>query len=222
MTLLRRPMLAGAAVASIILIACARSTTEWSEFAPPGLNLSGTWVLNPELSDSVGVPPGGGPLGEGLPGALPGPMSGSPPERGRPGTRGGVPGGGGQRPPRGDVDPERIRQLVEMARDPARRLTLRQTDSSFSVASEPGEVIRLPTNHKTITREWADGSRLNLRAGWQANELVLEREIEWGGKLTERYGLVPGANQLYVVTSLEIDRNDPFEVRFVYDPAPDA
>ena len=111
---------------------------------------------------------------------------------------------------------------MEMARDPARRLTLRQTGSSFSVASELGEVIHLPTNHETITRGWADGSKMSMRAGWQANEMVVEPEMEWGGKLTDRYGLVRGTDQLYVVTRLETDCGEPIELRFVYDLVPGA
>lgn len=207
-------------VIPIMLFGCASQSPDWSEVAPEGINMSGEWVLNVEESDPLPERLGriGGATDEGRP-------TGDMPQGGSPGAGGRRPAGvgmrgGGGRPGGAMADPERVRQLASMVRDRLERFTISQTDSSFSVAGSFGEIYDLPTDGSRVTQEWEGYWTVEMMAGWVERELVVIRQVDDAGKLTESYSPSYTGDRLLVTALLDIEgRGEPMELRFVYDRA---
>jgi hypothetical protein len=131
---------------------------------------------------------------------------------------------GGAGPPGGmtqgnRVDPEKMRRTMELAVDPKRKFTIIQTDTTVSFLTEWQHLaLRYGGDRVEEKFEWG---KIKISAGWVGYGLVVEREVDGGGKVLERYVLSPDSNQLFVVTRVEMGRTgrEPIEFRRVYDPA---
>jgi hypothetical protein len=226
----------GFATAFSVLLAiggCASSNhNSAGAVAPEGVDLSGTWVFSEAESDSTGelgqmmrdpqyaeagMPGGQGrrPTG-GMGGARPtGGMSG-----GRPtGVMGGMGGRGGM--PQGSrIDPEKMRLTMQLALDARRKFTIVQTDTSVSFLTEWRQSPALRFGGDEIEEEQNLGN-IKTSAGWVGYGLVVERKVDGGGTVLERYVLSPDSDQLFVVTQVEMGQTgrEPLEFRRVYDPA---
>jgi len=128
---------------------------------------------------------------------------------------GGRPGGMSQG---SRVDPEKMRRTMELAMDPRRNFTIVQSDSSVSFATEWQQPLALRFGGDEIEEEF-DWGKIKISAGWVGYGLVVERDVDGGGKVLERYVLSPDSNQLFVVTRVEMGQSgrEPLEFRRVYD-----
>jgi hypothetical protein len=168
--------------------------------------LSGTWVVNEELSDKPegmkprGRPDGGGP--EGRPG-----FGGNRPE-GHPnvgeGQRPGGPGGpAGEGPgPRGLP----------------KTLNITQTDESVTFAGPDDRSHTLYTDGRVETHELPSGDQIQVQATWSDGALVVVRSGERGTH-TETFRLSGDGQQLTVTVQLAADESGATEIRLVYDRA---
>jgi len=228
---------ATAFLALLVIGGCASSNqSSLGAVAPVGVDLTGTWEFNEVESDSTGelgrmmrspedaegeIPGGQGsrPTG-GMSGGRPtGGMGGIGGSGGMQGGRGGMSGGRGGGMPQGSrVDPEKMRRTMELAMDPKRKLTIAQSDTSVSLLTE-WQHLALRFGGDGIEEEH-DWGKIKTSAGWVGYGLVVEREVDGGGKVLERYVLSPDSNQLFVVTRVEMGRTgrEPIEFRRVYDP----
>lgn len=222
--------LQGLAAAAILVAGygCASSSQgSASPVVPEGVDLSGTWVLNEEESDSVGGMDRMMLGARGGEGPATGGMTGGRPTGGRgvrpPGGRGGMGGGrGGMRggAPQGNrIDPEKMRQTMQMAMDPIRRFTISQDDSTVSFITDWQEPLLVRFDGTKLEREY-DWGKLSIKAGWYGRGLVVERAVDDGGTVLDRYVLSTTTDQLFVVTRVEVGRmaGEPIEFRKVYDP----
>lgn len=138
--------------------------------ATDGIDLSGTWILNEELSDNPQEimqkrmesmrPPSGGPGG--MPGGGgPGGMPGGPPPGG--GGRGGFGGPGGGE---GEPNPEQMEKRMKQLR-PAKRLVIVSTDQQVTMIPQGQDTLvvfpdgkkhehKTPAGLTTTQAEWKD------------------------------------------------------------------
>jgi hypothetical protein len=170
---------------------------------------SGTWKLNPELSENPrdkmteGMSKGRGGMGGG---------------RGGGGMGGGMRGGGGGRG--GDREgmqerfselEQRVQQITIEHEDPS--LRFRYADDSENVFYTDGRMT-----------EDLEAGLLEARASWKKGKRIeIERDSPQGGLITEKYELSDDGSQLFVKTKMEGDRRMP-KVTFqrVYDRVPDV
>lgn len=125
----------------------------------------------------------------------------------------------------------------EMARRRARAdllLDLAQnTTDDLDVSVTPGAVrfimhdaldtLALKTDgskHKEKFAEGDDDVRVTTKAVWHEGWLVVTREVDGGGTITESYFRAPDGRHLYVAVHLELaqGRLPAIEFRRVYDP----
>jgi hypothetical protein len=199
---------------SAIIMGCS-SSQQFDPVAPEDVNLSGTWLLNAEESDDPreqmdqmgqaggGMRPSGGTRPSGGGGG------------GMRGGRGGMAGG--------TMDPERMRQTMDMVRQAVRRIDLQQGDSTVTLIYNQGRSLLLHIDGRALKQELQAGAKMEIRAGWKGKYFIVERKIDGGGKITEEYMIPTDTDQLYVITRLEIDRMpQPLEFRRVYDAASES
>jgi hypothetical protein len=155
--------------------------------------LSGAWVLNVDESDDVqdvmrrrgeegGAPPRGGDRGgarrPGGGGGFPGGMGG----------RGGMPSGEGMRRPSGArrMSPEAMRALRELAQTTPTRIDIALTDSlvTMTYAGRPAWVLPFG---KTVEHELSDDVKLEGKAEWVEERLVVTRRVAGGGGVSETF-----------------------------------
>jgi hypothetical protein len=211
-------LLASGIIAVAVAVACS-SSQQFNQVAPEEVDLSGTWILNPEESDDPsgqmdqmgGGAGGGGMRGGGGGGMRPsGGMGG-----GMRGGRGGMGGG---------MDPEKMRQTTEMVRQAAQCIGLQQGDSTVTLMFDQQRSLVLHIDGRELEQELPAGTKMEIRAGWKGRYFVVEREIDGGGKITEEYTISSGTGQLYVITRLELNDRmpQPLEFRRVYDTASES
>ena len=109
---------------------------------------------------------------------------------------------------------------MQLAIDPKRRFSISQADSSIRFATAWQGPIEFRFDGSEFKQEF-DWGALKTKAGWIGRGLVVEREIDGGGKVIERYTLSTTTDQLFVVTRLEMGgrAREPIEFRRVYDRA---
>jgi len=115
------------------------------------------------------------------------------------------------------MDPEKMRQTMQLAMDPKRRFSIEQADSIVEIATGWREPFVIRFDGKELKRKY-DWGELKVKAGWLGRGLVIEWDVDGGGKVRERYSLSTTTDQLFVVTRVELERG-PVEFRRVYDPA---
>lgn len=221
---------------------------------PPVLNplsdVSGRWQLNAEQSDNAADK-----IAAGLPGRdrAAGSDSASGTARGgdRDGGRGmrGF-GGRGGRGGRGEMGGtggtrqmsaqeiarrrERAALTIDLAKDASADLDVRVTQASVRlITHDMLDTVALKTdggkNKSKVPGEGDDDVQITTRAQWSEGWLVVSREIDGGGKITETYLRSNDGRRLYVVVQLEVPRvgsgrgrdegkSRPIEFRRVYDP----
>jgi len=92
-------------------------------------------------------------------------------------------------------------------------------DSSVTITSDLGQSLLLHTDGRKLDQEMGQGWKTETRACWNGRDLVVERKVDRGGKLTERYFRPSLTGQLYVVTQIENGQMaEPIMFRRVYEP----
>jgi hypothetical protein len=186
-------------------------------------DLSGRWVYNAAQSDNArdqvrGADSTGGasrPRG-GSPGGFGGRRGGG----GFGGGRGGFGGGRGAGGGTSDEARERMRQTSRLAFDPPHALTISETDSTVTLVADSVDTLTLATNGRKLKQKVVGGGDIEAKAHWQGNDLVVERTVSSGGKVTEDYLRSQDGKQLYVIVGFTGPRGRSIEFRRVYDPAP--
>jgi hypothetical protein len=111
-----------------------------------------------------------------------------------------------------------VQLTIQMARETVVRLAIAMDDSSVTITSDLGQSLRLHTDGRKLDQEMGQGWKTETRACWNGRQLLVEREVDRGGKLTERYFRPSVTDQLYVVTQIENGRlANPVTFRRVYD-----
>jgi hypothetical protein len=184
-------------------VAAARAPRESKTPAP--IDLSGVWILNPDLSDDArqkmhemmqgrGGGPGGGPP----------PMS---PGGGRAGPPGGGRGPGGV----GGADPqERIRALFE----PAEEIWVTQTPAEIEVDEVDGRLRRFHPNGRKYK---TDNGTAEIQSEWKDGKLQVKTERGRGAKEVETWELSPDGRRLTVRLRLGGGRTPEISLTRVYD-----
>lgn len=190
-------------VITAVFTACGSSQT-FAKVAPKDVDLSGGWILNAEESEDSGQQTG--PMG---------PMSGRGGMMPPPGMMGGRRGGRGGA---GGVDPEKMRQAIDMVREPIRRIDLQQGDSTVTLTYDQRLPLVLHTDGRELEQELPSGTKMEVRAGWEGRYFVVERKIDGGGTITEQYFKSSVTDQLHVITRIEMGRMpQPMQFLRVYD-----
>ena len=177
---------------------------------------SGVWVLDPEESDpldTVGEETGrdaprvpfSDPFGGGFPAA-----------GGRRGGPGGSFGGGG----RGGAIDDRsaIQATLALARMRPERFRLELDDSTFVASDARGRRTVVPSDGTRV--QLSDGpAPVEARLRWDDRVPTLEREVDGGGRITDRFELT--GERLVVIRRVQPRRGRSIEVRTVYLRAPE-
>ena len=122
-------------------------------------------------------------------------------------------GAGRPAPSQGGASFDVIRRAVE-------GFGVRQTDSTVSIAY-PDRELELFTDGRKQKFAALDGREVEYRTLWEGPSLVIERRLDGGLTLTEKYSLYAGTGRLHVLTRLAGDRlPTPISFMRVYDPAP--
>lgn len=212
---------AGICLCTGIVLACASGAG--TTLAPENLDLSGSWVLNAELSDDPREMMEQGGMQGGQMGGRPGGMTG-----GRP------PGGmGGRRPPGGmggrggmeggapsEADMRRMQQTMRMATEVPRRIVVSHQDSTITIRDALGHSLTLHTNWEKVSQELENDGKVEIRARWHDRELQIEHDVQHGGKVLEKYTLSRLTNRLHVEKSVDtgMGRGQSLTFHYVYDP----
>ncbi len=187
-------------------------------------DLSGQWTFNAAQSDNprdmvqVRDSADGGSRGGRPGGGHPG-MGGG---RGGFGGRGGYGRGreGGARGGMSDEQRQRMRQTMQLVFNAPQALTIVETDSSVSFASESGAALVLHSGGRKVTQKVEGGGDVEITGRWQGSDFVVERTVSGGGKVTEDYLRSQDGKQLFVIVKSEGGRGRSIEFRRVYDGAP--
>ena len=154
--------------------------------------LSGTWILNKEESDD------------------PREMM-----QGRRGGGGGRMGGmAGRRG--GRQGEEGTRETMESAIQASTQLRLTVQDAQVTIQPLEGEPLVVPTTGEAIERTVNDRT-IEIAGGWEDGNLVVERRIEGGFRVTQTFSRDPGTSQMLVTVHFEGPRTVTF--KRVYDVA---
>jgi len=185
-------------------------------------DLSGHWVFNQGQSDNprnmmpAGDSGGGGRRG-GFGGGRGGRMGGGG------GGRGGFGGGGGGGRMSGGMSDDqraRMRQTMDLAFTAPAALEIAAGDSSVTLAAD-GDKLVLTTDGRKVRREAkveGEGA-VDIKGRWQGNDLVVERSVSGGGKVSEDYLRSSDGKQLYVIVNFDGGRGRSITFRRIYDPA---
>ena len=186
-------------------------------------DLSGRWVLNKGQSENPrdmmqGRDSGGGGAGMrgGRRGGFGGGVGG---ERMGGGGRGGF-GGGGGGGGTSDEQRARMRQTRDLAFTAPATLEITAGDSSVTLAAD-GDKLALTTDGRKVRREpQAEGDgAVDIKAHWQGKDLIVERSVSGGGKISEDYMRSIDGKQLYVIVNFDGGRGRSITFRRIYDPA---
>lgn len=206
------------ATASLFLLsACARSGPQTFDIGPApqsgvpsDVNLTGTWIFNPDDSDRPGQGfgmPGGGRFGRG--GGFGGFGSG--------GEGGGEMGGGEGR---GEGRRGVAEVLDSTLRRPARRLVISQTDSTVTISPHDSVQYTLYFDGRNVVApELLGGTRVGLSGHWHKKQFEVDRELPSGATVTESYQVTRHGQRLviHVRVSRGSDEQVMPEFQIVYD-----
>jgi hypothetical protein len=176
-------------------------------------DLSGHWTLNPQLSENPrdmmqGRDSSGGRMRGGF--------GGGGRRGGFGGGRGGYRGGGGGM---SDEQRARMRQTMQLVFTAPATLVISGADSIVTIVAE-GDTLALLTNGRKIRREAKSEGEgaVDIKGRWQGNDLVVERSVSGGGKVTEDYLRSADGKQLFVIVSVDSGRGRSITFRRIYDP----
>ena len=133
-------------------------------------------------------------------------------------VRGGAvpPGSGGRPAPPGGRSPfDGVRRAIEGFR-------IEPTDSTVTIVYPDREVLLFTDGRKQKIAA-PDGREVEYHTQWEGSSLQIERRIDGGMTLMEKYSVQPVTGRLHVLTRLDGARL-PQTISFmrVYDPAPGA
>jgi hypothetical protein len=173
---------------------------------------SGVWTLDTETSDPLGAVgdeavrdaprgPASDPFGGGFPAA-----------GGRRGNPGGAFGGRG----RGGMvdDPGAIRATLALARMRPERLRIELDDSTFATSDARGRRTAVPTDGEEVELV-GEPAPVRAKVRWDDRVPTLEREVEGGGRIADRFELVE-PDRLVVTRRVQPRRGRSIELRSVY------
>jgi hypothetical protein len=248
-------MIGWCAAACVVVTATSCGSKKPLPVIDPLSNVSGHWQLDEQQSDnsadkiaaampdgarSSGTegPAGGGERGAGGGGGRGGGFGGRRGGGGG-GGRGGMGGGGGA----GQIDAREIARrrqraalTIDLAQDVSSDLEVELTPATVRLITHGMlDTLDLKTDggkKKTTVPGQGDDDEVQIttRAAWSEGWLVVSREVDGGGKITETYLRASDNQHLYVVVQLELPRFGPgrgrgdgrprtVEFRRVYDPA---
>ena len=196
----------------------ARAAGNTFDYSTQQPDLTGKWQINREKSDNPRDMMRRGDRGPG-----PGGPGGPPPGGG--GFPGGPPPGGGGFPGGGDPPSqeqiERMRARMEEGMRAAEALEILQSGVEITV-NETGDEKTVHTqtyftDGRKAERDTERG-KLETRAKWKGQKLVVEMKAQHGGTITRTYELASGGRQLYVTVKIENEgMPGAISVRSVYD-----
>jgi hypothetical protein len=215
MAFIYRRFLTAAAVLAMLLPGIALLRAEQGTASP---DLTGTWVLNAQLSDHGGqaAPDGGNGGGRRRGGGMGGPGGGMGGMGGGMGRRGGF-GGGGGAPDQEDM--ERRRAAMDAAMRRPARLIIVKGESGLIVTDEDGITTRLPLDGKKDTGA-AEGVPFETTTKWEDGKLRVERKFKGGLKVVEYYALSSEPPLLTISSKIEGGRGPGRTSTRVYEHAP--
>ncbi len=195
----------------------ARAAGSTSNYAIQQPDLTGKWQINREKSDNPRdmMRRGGRGPGSGGPGGPPPGGGGFP---GGPPPGGGFPGGGD---PPSQEQMERMRARMEEGMRAAEALEISQRGVEITV-NETGDEKTVHTqtyitDGRKAERDTERG-KLETRAKWKGQKLVVEMKTQHGGTITRTYELASGGRQLYVTVKIENEgMPGTISIRSVYD-----
>ena len=181
-------------------------------------DLSGTWLLNYELSDD----PRGNPVAVGDDGRR-GRGGGFGGRIGRPG--GGRTGRGGYGRAGDGIDPEKLRKRMTGVREAfadlltaPRRMTIVQRESESVLTYDDGRLVRLIPDGREHAGIAGQGIKIIRKTSWDAGALRAEIRIESGPKLIHVLEPRLHGEQLVATTTVEPHGdNAGLELRRIYD-----
>ena len=109
---------------------------------------------------------------------------------------------------------------MELAFTAPASLEIAATDSSVTLSAD-GDKLALTTAGRKVRREpQADGEgAVDIKARWQGKDLIVERSVSGGGKISEDYMRSIDGKQLYVIVNFDGGRGRSITFRRIYDPA---
>lgn len=196
----------------------AKTADDTSDYPTQQSDLTGKWQINREKSDNPREMMrrngrGPGPEGPGGPPAGGGGFPGGPPPSG-----GGFPGGGD---PPSREQMERMRARMEEGMRAAEALEISQSGVEITVNETGDEKTVHTQTYHTDGRKSEQGTergKLETKAKWKGQKLVIEMKMERGGAITRTYELASGGRQLHVTVKIENERMpEAISIRSVYD-----
>lgn len=172
-------------------------------------DLSGVWILNPELSDDAREK-----MREMVQGREGGGRGGGPGSGGMGGRGGGMGGpGGGMGGPggRGGEDP---REAMRTVFEPAEEIWITQTAREIEVDETYGRLRRLHPNGKKYK---TDNGTAEMKVEWKDGLLYVETRRGRGAKTVETWDLSPDGNRLTGRVTLSGGRMPEITLMRVYD-----
>ncbi len=156
---------------------------------PEHPDITGTWVVNLELSDKPGDVV----------------------ERERPP---GAPGGREQ--PSDDERRSRLQIGVALLLQNSVAFRVEETDSTLTLTGAEGITRTFYVDGKERERRIEGLGNVRVKARWRGDKLVIERNLEAGAKITEEFELSPDGHQLFVKMRIS-GGPQGLEFRRVYD-----
>jgi hypothetical protein len=101
-------------------------------------------------------------------------------------------------------DLARMHQTLLLARRAPARVEFEESGAHVKLTDSQGFETTIPINRQGVTETVFDGGDVETKARWDEETLVIERRVDGGGKVTERYTLGLGATRLLVF--VEVDR----------------
>jgi len=119
-----------------------------------------------------------------------------------------------------DEQRARMRQTMDLAFTAPASLEIAAGDSSVTLAAD-GDKLALITDGRKVRREaTVEGEgAVDIKGRWQGNDLVVERSVSGGGKVSEDYMRSSDGKQLYVIVNFDGGRGRSITFRRIYDPA---
>jgi hypothetical protein len=102
-----------------------------------------------------------------------------------------------------DKDLERIRQTLALARKAPAELEIDAGGKQVKLTDRQGFEMTLAINGRATCESAYDGGEVCTRARWSDETLVIERRVNGGGRVVERYTLGLGGIRLLSFVSVE-------------------
>jgi hypothetical protein len=115
----------------------------------------------------------------------------------------------------------RMHNVMQLVRHAPQRIDISEDARSVTVTDDSGMVKTWPIDGKKLKDTLADGSEMESILKWQKNDLVYERRLGSGIKLTETYRLGLGGNRLIAFINIE-GLMEPRSFTRQYAPAEEA